>query len=33
MFNWHDFVQAFIVFLGAYFGTRHGTNGNGNAKH
>lgn len=27
MFNWHDFLHAFIVFLGAYFGTKHGTNG------
>ena len=24
-FNWHDFFQAFLMFLGAYFGTKHGT--------
>ena len=28
--DFSDFFRAFIVFLGAYFGTKHGTNGNGN---
>jgi hypothetical protein len=28
-FDWNSFMQAFFVFLGAYFGTKHGPNGNG----
>jgi hypothetical protein len=23
-FDWGQFFQAFVVFLGAYFGTKHG---------
>lgn len=29
-FDWSGFVQAFLIFLGTYFGSKHGTkNGNG----
>lgn len=23
-FSWHDFFQAFVAFLGAFFGVKHG---------
>ncbi len=27
-FDWHSFVSAFLMFLGTYFGAKHGsTNG------
>ena len=26
---WSQFIPAFLMFLGAYFGIKHGTNGNG----
>jgi hypothetical protein len=27
-FDWGTFIQAFVLFLGSYFGTKHGNNGN-----
>lgn len=26
---WTQFFTAFVIFLGSYFGTKHGNNGNG----
>jgi hypothetical protein len=28
-FDWSQFFHAFVTFLGAYFGVKHGFNGNG----
>ena len=27
-FDWGSFLTAFFIFLGSYFGTKHGSSGN-----